>query len=84
MTMSSPDDGPTGLPRVNLPLPAEAEYGVHFSIFGSELLLTGHVPSYEAKCRIEAAARNSGYRIQNCLKVTPGIDHAPWLSPAQQ
>jgi hypothetical protein len=42
---------------------------------GRELLLEGKVASYEEKCRIEKAARNAGFWVQNCLRVTPAAFH---------
>jgi hypothetical protein len=74
MTRFSPDPS-----RSQSELPET--YGVHFAIYGGDLVISGHVPSYEAKCRIEASARTSGYRVQNCLKVTPGLENVSWPSP---
>ena len=85
MTRYSPDTSVQAQSiQINLALSLEERYGVHFTIFGAELVLTGHVPNYEAKCRIEAAARVSGYRIQNCLKVTPSLGNVSWPSTPQQ
>jgi hypothetical protein len=55
---------------------------VRVQLLGRELLLEGQVATYDEKCRIEKAARNAGFRVQNCLRVTPAAFHpAPNSTP---
>jgi hypothetical protein len=57
-----------------VPLTLRADLGaVRFELMGNQLALDGWVPSYDAKRKIEAAARAAGFRIQNCLRVLPGL-----------
>ncbi len=44
---------------------------------GAELVLEGHVTSYEAKRRIGEAARSAGVPVRNCLRVVPGVAAEP-------
>ena len=52
--------------------PYESEM-VRFSRDGDDLVLEGPIASYEAKCRVEGAARAAGFHVHNSLRVTPGI-----------
>jgi hypothetical protein len=55
--------------------------GVHYSLQGPELVLEGRVPSYETKCRIEAAGRDAGFQIVNWLRIVPGAPPLPRPTP---
>jgi diphthamide synthase (EF-2-diphthine--ammonia ligase) len=48
---------------------------VRFQLLGHELVLEGQVASYDEKRRIERAAREAGFRIQNALRVIPAAFH---------
>ena len=63
------------------PLDAES---VHLSLEGHELVMEGRVPSYEAKRRMVNAAREFGFEIQNCLRVTPGLISPSTPPPTQR
>lgn len=45
---------------------------VHLRQIGKQVVLKGSVPTYDAKCKIEALALQAGIPIQNCLRVIPG------------
>jgi hypothetical protein len=45
--------------------------GVRVTLTGRTLILEGNVGSYEAKCRIETAARKAAPRLQSSLRVFP-------------
>jgi hypothetical protein len=56
-----------------LSLPPYELESVRFSLEGEQLVIEGRIASYEAKCRMESAARAAGFQVQNSLRVTPGI-----------
>jgi hypothetical protein len=51
--------------------PDEVQH-IHLSLLDAQVVVEGRVPSYEAKCNIEALATQAGVPIQNCLRVVPG------------
>jgi len=75
MTAYSPStpDLESQLSGLLLSLPPYELESVRFYIEGERLVMEGCVASYEAKCRMESAARAAGFQVQNSLRVTPGI-----------
>jgi len=75
MTTLSPDRPDTGarLSELILSLPADEVESVRFSLEGNHLVVEGRVASYSAKRKMENAAIDAGFQVQNGLRVTPGI-----------
>ena len=63
------------LSQLILSLPPYELESMRMSFEGEELILEGRIASYEAKVRMEAAARAAGFQVENGLRVTPGIAH---------
>ena len=63
------------LSRLILSLPPYDIEAAVFSLDGEELILEGRVDCYDAKCRLEAAARSAGFSVRNGLRVVPAIAH---------
>jgi hypothetical protein len=85
MTTHSPDAAlQTRLSEFILSLPPVEAESVRFNLEGHELVMEGRVPSYEAKCRMVNAAREFGFEIQNCLRVTPGLIFSATPTVAQR
>ena len=78
MNLSSPSAShqpALGAMALSLNLDELSADSVRFRLMGSKLLIDGSVPTYEAKRRIEAAARAAGYKIDNWLRVVPGVSN---------
>ena len=58
--------------RLQTLLAAPGLESVRATLIGRRLILEGNVGSYEAKCRIEKAARGLALHLESCLKVIPG------------
>lgn len=86
MTAYLPDASETPLSPL-----AKLVLGLHLQGFGSvrvalvrgDIVIEGSVPTYAAKCRIELAARESGFSVRNCLRVVPGRPPMTALSPQE-
>ncbi|MPZ48358.1 MAG: hypothetical protein GEU75_03440 [Dehalococcoidia bacterium] len=61
------------LSQLILSLPPYELESVRLSLDGHELILEGRIASYEAKRRMETAARAAGFQVKNGLRVTPAI-----------
>jgi hypothetical protein len=53
-------------------MPAEVLNSMRWVLQGNDLVLVGHVCSYEEKRMMGQAALSAGFNIQNHLRVIPG------------
>jgi hypothetical protein len=81
-TPETPEDAASRIARLLLSFNLDDAGSVQLRLVGREVVMEGWVPSFEAKSKMEQAARAAGFRTLNTLRIIPGADSRPAADPS--